>query len=306
MSAVEARSPGHLGRTIAGWVAVAASTALAGMWAFWGSIENFHEGWYYRELWRNLALMSVQYLPWMFLPMLAGLLALWRPAMGAAVHVLLAGGAFRLFGFRSAGATLLATPLLVLAALYCYGRPVPVRWARRVLVGVPLAIALVAGVRPGWRVLTRPAAVDTSMRRIQGNGVDLLWAPAGPGWDEWGFSWFEARRRCEHLDPSGARLMAAPQRVWRLPTVDEAVRTMIWRGQNAGGTWNPVSARASYRSLPDKEAPLWHPYSRVIYWWTADEASPERAYRVTYNGQVHAMVKKWRPAYMACRCVRNF
>jgi hypothetical protein len=74
------------------------------------------------------------------------------------------------------------------------------------------------------------------MRRIQGNGVNLIWAPAGPGWDETGFSWFEAKRRCEHLTSDGKEEAVVPLGVWRLPTVDETVRTMNWRGQNAGGT----------------------------------------------------------------------
>ena len=37
---------GLLWRQILGWSAVAVSTGLACMWAWWGSIENFHEGWY--------------------------------------------------------------------------------------------------------------------------------------------------------------------------------------------------------------------------------------------------------------------
>jgi hypothetical protein len=79
---------------------------------------------------------------------------------------------------------------------------------------------------------------------------------------------------------------------------------MSWRGRNAGGTWDAATATASYQLMPDKEAPLWHPYSRVIYWWTADEASAGEAYRVAYNGGVHAMPKDRAADYMACRCVK--
>ena len=45
----------------------------------WGSTENFHEGWYYREWYRSVGLALVQYMPWTFLPMGAALAALWRP-----------------------------------------------------------------------------------------------------------------------------------------------------------------------------------------------------------------------------------
>jgi hypothetical protein len=67
-------------RNIVGWIAVTISTGLAALWAFWGSIENFHEGWYFREWWRNVGLALIQYLPWMFIPMLAALAAMWRPS----------------------------------------------------------------------------------------------------------------------------------------------------------------------------------------------------------------------------------
>lgn len=293
------------GSRVAGWTAVLLSTALSSVWAFWGAIENFHEGWYFRQWWRNLALAAVQYLPWMFVPMVAALLALWRPWMGVASHLALAAGAVALFGWRwSVGTTWIATPLLGLAVLYGYGRPVPLRWARRVVVLVPLLTAIVSGSYPGWRAISRPAVVDLSMRPIAGNGVELVWAPAGPGWLDRGLSWFDARDRCARLSADGATLRDTPQHLWRLPTVDEAVRTMQWRGRDAGGAWDPIARRATYTVMPDKEAPLWDPYSPVIYWWTADEVDNDRAYRVVYNGVVNTLPKRIAPAYLSCRCVK--
>ncbi|MGO8735148.1 MAG: hypothetical protein ACLQVM_20415 [Terriglobia bacterium] len=35
---------------ILGWSAVSISTLVSGFWGFWGSIENFHEGWYFTSL----------------------------------------------------------------------------------------------------------------------------------------------------------------------------------------------------------------------------------------------------------------
>jgi hypothetical protein len=294
-------------RSVAGWIAVAISTFFSALWAFWGSIENFHEGWYYHQLWRNLGLMVIQYIPWMFIPMSTALLALWRRWLGVALHVALAFGVLWRFGVHPAAAlTLIATPLLALAALYGYGQPTPVAWARRVVVWIPLATAIVSGAYPGWRAITRPSTVDLSLYHITANGVDLVWAPAGPGWADRGFSWFEARSRCEHLTADGTALAPTPQNVWRLPSVDEAVRTMVWRGHNAGGVWDASTRQATYREMPDKDAPLWNRYSMVIYWWTSDEADASRAYRVVYNGQVGAVPKAWRPGYLACRCVRSF
>jgi hypothetical protein len=210
-----------------------------------------------------------------------------------------------LFGAGSVGARLIAVPLFALSVLYAFGSPAPRAFAARCLVLVPVICALTAGAYPGWRVLTRPAGADTSMRLIEGNGVSLVWAPAGPGWDDDGFPWAEAERRCAHLNETGDALWSARQGIWRLPTVDEAVRSMIWRGRNAGGVWEPRSGRASYRARPDKESPLWNPYSKVIYWWTADEADPERAYRVSYQGGVNAVRKDSKRGYLAARCVRE-
>jgi hypothetical protein len=288
-----------------GWGAVLVSTAVATFWAFWGAAETFHEGWYYRELWRNVALSLVQYFPAMLISIGAGLLALWRPLAGVLVHAAGAAIAFWLFRHMPVGMNLVVWPLLGLAVAYGYGRPEPRRWARRLLVAVPITTALAAGAYPGWRVLMRTDDVDTSMRRIEGNGVGLIWAPAGPGWDTQGFDWFEAKRRCDHLTTDGRELATSPQHVWRLPTVDEAVRSMVYHGRNAGGRWDPVAARAVYAVMPDKEAPLWNRYSHVIYWWTADDAPDGRAYRVSYNGGVHAVSKRTKRGYFAARCVRE-
>ena len=38
---------------------------MACFWAFWGIIENFHEGWYFDSTWSNLAPMFGQYLSFM-------------------------------------------------------------------------------------------------------------------------------------------------------------------------------------------------------------------------------------------------
>ena len=49
-------------RQIVGWTAVGLSIVITCVWAFWGIIENFHEGWHYESLLSNVGLMFVQYL----------------------------------------------------------------------------------------------------------------------------------------------------------------------------------------------------------------------------------------------------
>ena len=49
-------------RQIAGWIGVGVSTLITCIWALWGILENFHEGWYAETLATNLGLMFIQYL----------------------------------------------------------------------------------------------------------------------------------------------------------------------------------------------------------------------------------------------------
>lgn len=57
------------------------------MWAFWGSIEAFHEGWYHHSFWQNLALTSGQYLMPMLLFLVPGLICLRFPRTGGLLHM---------------------------------------------------------------------------------------------------------------------------------------------------------------------------------------------------------------------------
>ncbi len=289
---------------ILGWAAVSISTAFACFWAFWGSIENFHEGWYFTNIWRNIGLMLVQYLSPMLIVMLISVLALRWPRL--AIPLLTAGaiGAARFFRGSHAAVVLIVIPLVVLGVLYQFGCPEPRRWAWRCLVGLPLITAVACGAYPGWRAIHRWDDGNYGMRLIEGNGVTLIWAPEGPGWPaRGGASWQEAMRNCANLSADGRSLAAAPQNVWRLPTVDEAVRSLVYRGANAGGTWDPLLRRAQYRVVPDKDSPLWKFHSNVIYWWTGTEPGGDQAYYITNNGYVLSVPKRIHPGYLAFRCV---
>lgn len=66
-------------------------------------------------------------------------------------------------------------------------------------------------------------------------------------------------------------LANTPQNIWRLPTVAEAVQSMMRNGRSSHGVWDAETAQASYAITADKESPLWDVYSQVIYWWTATE-----------------------------------
>jgi hypothetical protein len=290
-------------RQIVGWTAVSVSTLVACFWAFWGSNENFHEGWFSLSIWQNIGLMFAQYLSPMLAVMLISILALCWPRLALPMSGIFALGLAWFFRGGRASVLLFVIPLVALGLLYHFGRPQPRGWAWRCLIGLPLATAVICGAYPGWLAIHRLDDGNYGMRRVEGNGISLIWAPDGPGWPPRGVSWQEAKRSCAYLTADGRSLADLPQNFWRLPTVDEAVRSLVFRGSNAGGTWDPVFHRARYRMTPDKDSPLWKVHSPVIYWWTGTEIDSDRAYYITDNGYVQLVPKRIAPGYLAFRCV---
>ncbi len=303
---MDSRSPAKAAR-IAGWIAVVLSTAVASFWAFWGIIENFHEGWYFESIWPNLGLMFVQYLSPMLIFLALGAVSITWHRVGGILHIGLAVLAIWFLGFTQVNVTSIAGPLVVIAIAYWFGRPEPRKWALVVLTGVTLTALIVFGAEPVWRILIvgRTNDGDFGARLVEGNGVKLVWAPEGPGWPREGIEWEEAVRRCRYLTEDGLTLADEPQDIWRLPTVDEAVRSMHRHGKHCGGRWDGESEFPSYRVKPDKETPLWNVHSNVIYWWTADETDEDHAYRVCYNGRIKSTKKTWAPSYFAFRAVKK-
>jgi hypothetical protein len=290
---------------------VALSTAITCFWAFWGIVENFHEGWYYESLLSNLGLMFVQYLSPMLAFWAVTLVSIRWPRAGAGLHgllVLLVAWFFQ--AWTNTVLLFLMLPLLGLGALYWYGRPWPRRPQPRkvallLAAGLPLLTLALSGAGPAFRVSQRLDDGNLQARRVIGNGVELVWAPEGPGWPRVGADWHKARQVCRHLKQDGLTVATEPQHIWRLPAVDEAVRSMARHGQNSGGVWDAETAEATYEITPDKESPLWNVHSQVIYWWTATEVDQDRAYIIVYDGQVWPRSKQFGPAYLGVRCVRQ-
>ncbi|MFN2234294.1 MAG: DUF1566 domain-containing protein [Anaerolineales bacterium] len=292
-------------RQIIGWIAVSISTLITCFWGFWGIIENFHEGWYNQSWLANLGLMLVQYLSPMLIFMTVTLISIRWPRLGGSLHVVIALLAIGFFqAFSNAATFLIIIPLAALGALYWFGRPQPRRLALSLVIVLPLLTLVIAGVEPVYRVSQRLDDGDLSARLVQGNGVELVWAPDGPGWPRQGENWYEAGQICRHLREDGLSLSSEPQHIWRLPTVDEAVRSMARHGVNSGGIWDEQSGTAAYQTLPDKESPLWNPHSQVIYWWTATQIDSDRAYIIVYDGKVWPRPKQFSPAYLGFRCVK--
>ena len=206
-------------------------------------------------------------------------------------------------------------PLLILAGLSIYSLPI---------------------------VLTRVDDGERGARLIEGNGVTLIWAPEGPGWnwrqDFGGFpSWnmialyglppigmgdkpgygskigvFASAEEmakynlCLYLSENGLTLETEPQNIWRMPTVDDYARSFARHGENAGCVWHGESHdKMECEILPDKETPLWAPDLDPIYYWASDEYNDREAYFVSYNGWVNTTYKPGGNPRHSYRCVRD-
>jgi hypothetical protein len=293
-------------RRIVGWIAVGLSIVITCVWALWGILETFHEGWYHESLLSNLGLMFVQYLSPMLIFMGVTLISIYWPRFGGGLHIIFALLAVWFFrAFSNAATFLIITPLIGLGLLYWFGRPQPRRIAVAMAIGLPILILIIFGIVPVLRVLQRIDDGNLQARLVQGNGVKLIWAPDGPGWPRAGGNWYEAQQVCQYLDEDGLTPASAPQHIWRLPTVDEAVRSMARHGQNSGGVWDAENAQATYKTTPDKESPLWNVHSQVIYWWTATEIDEDRAHIIVYDGKVWPRAKHFGPDYLGFRCVKQ-
>jgi hypothetical protein len=293
-------------RSVVGWIAVGLSIVVTCFWAFWGISENFHEGWYTESVLSNVGLMFLQYLSPMLIFMGVTLTSILWPRVGGILHA-----AFALliaWFFRAAANTvvlLLIVPLVGTGLLYWFGRPRPRKLAVSLAIGLPLLTLTVFCIEPAIRVSQRIDDGNVEARLVHGNGVDLVWAPEGPGWPRSGTSWYQAQQACQHLVEDGLSTASVPQDIWRLPSVEECVRSMTRHGENSGGVWEAEAAKATYTTPPDKESPLWNAHSQVIYWWTATEVDEEHAYIIVYDGKVWPRAKEFGPAYLGFRCVRG-
>lgn len=296
-------------KRLLGWLGVAATVLLSGFWAYWGAFENFHEGWYAETLLENLLIFLLQYMSIALAFTLLGIIAVRFKRLGLALHLLAGAGCvwfFRGAAFNVLGLTIVL-PFAVLGLLHYFGEPTPRKWAYRLIVLVPLILAAAITIPEGIKVSKRIDDGDPGLRLVQGNGVVLVWAPRGPGWPDRGVSWEEARRICRFLSEDGTAVMEEEQNIWRLPTAEEAVRSLMLHGENAGGTWDAETETAEYDRTPDKESPLWDTHSKVIYYWTADTVpkNEKQAYIIVYNGGVYARTKTNSQAYLSFRAVKE-
>jgi len=300
---------------VVGWTGIIVSTLLAAWWAWWGTLENFHEGWYHSTLKGNL-LLSIAYLLPSMLVISSALLGIKWPRVGGGIHMIL--GLFLIvwwlweqwppkFTTLIHITILSGICLMFLGACYIWGKPESRKIAALIVVGFPCLISVVFAVVPLWRVLHRVDDGQRSIRDITENGVSLTWAPLGPGWPRSGNANFkEAERIASHLSEDGMTISDSFMGIWRLPTVAEVVQSLTRDGKNVSGKWNSVKKSAYYDRQPDKETPLWNPTSTIIYWWTSSRCNDgSAAYVICYNGKVKKHRLNRRMGSLGFRAVRD-
>ncbi len=352
-------------RKLPGYIATALLILTTTFWTYWGVGEMLYEGWG----------MPFPH-PMRYLIPAAACLALtlatltWPRAGGWLLIVI--GLAFTAWWWRLAaargwltwkwilGTSPLSSLLVVTGVLFLLedryrqrrraeGWTPPTSWLRRNLryvlaLGIPLLVAIVVSIHFAPLILTRVDDGERGARLIEGNGVTLLWAPKGPGWN-WkqpsgGYpSWdrlalygvsplgfgekpgyenrhataedMETTGLCRYLSADGTTLMSKPQDIWRMPTTDEIVRSLVRSGENAGCVWDGDSEDADCTQQPNKETPLWAPDEEPIYYWTADEYDEDEAWYVPYTGggryggAISYQPKDWGNPRHGYRCVRE-
>lgn len=296
-------------KTILGWIGVVITLLISGFWSYWGTFENFHEGWYLPSFWENMSLFFVQYMSFTIIFVVLAIVALKWKKLGLILHLIL--GAVSYWFFSGANFTvrglLIVIPFVILGLIYYYGDPHPKKWANRLIIIIPLIIVLAISIPQGIKVSKRISDGDLGIKIVSGKGVTLAWAPRGPGWPDDGRSWEAAQEICKFLSEDGMTIMETEQNIWRLPTVDEAVRSMMLHGENSGGIWQAIEEKATYEQRPDKESPLWDVHAKTIYYWTNDTVieDEERAYIIVYHGGVFKRKKTNQQDYLSFRAVKE-
>lgn len=180
---------------VPGWIASVLMIFFTAIWTFWGAAEMYHEGWW--GAWYNRLL----YLIPIAVTLIPTLAAFRWPIVGGILIMLV--GIFAIFTFRYTVAFIGTVIALMGIAFLLEGiyrrRHAEERtdailpWWRRNLrylfaVGLPLLIFLGVSAYMLPIVLTREDDGDRSARLVVGNGVTLVWAPEGPGWN-WQQPW---------------------------------------------------------------------------------------------------------------------
>ena len=349
-----------------GYIAVGLVSITTVLWTFWGVAEMYYEGWGQPfpdplaytipgVMCLTLALAAVAFprVGGVCLILIGALFTFWWVAL----QLGRGAGFWGILSLFPVSAMLVLTGVLFVIdgrrrhrrrteLLHEGGTVEQLSWWKRnmrfvVVVGSFLLTVIVTSAFNLPVVLGRHNDGYLGARVIEGNGVTLVWAPHGPGWNwkqdfggypSWnslalyglepiGLDWhgkldsdtLNASRQqmdscglCAYLNAAGDSLLDSAVYIWRMPTTDEIVRSLCIDGHHAGCSWDGESKSAQCEVVPDKETPLWNPNEQPVYYWTADEYDNGNARFVNYNGNgISRQPKGWGNPRHGYRCVRE-
>ena len=122
-------------RKIIGWITLSIATLTACFWAYWGIIENFHEGWYHSSWKQNLLLMFFQYLSPLVITIALSILAIFNHKIGAIVFLVV--GVFLAYKVNN---PIASVPLIILGTLLWFSDFSPKKWKFRIILVLPLLV----------------------------------------------------------------------------------------------------------------------------------------------------------------------
>lgn len=347
----------------AGLIAKTLLILITSLWCYWSIGEMYHEGW-----WGPFYIRLVYLIPGAAFLLLT-LVGIRWPRIGGWLIVVV-GGLFTIFFMdihfvdgklaadRDLTGALISVPLVFLGVMLlvearnqkrrvAQNGTYPQNWWKRNLwyilaVAPPLLILIGLSVTNLPMVLSRKDDGFRGIRLINGNGVNLVWAPEGPGWnwmqDYGGYpSWnmvalygldpvgmgekpgFDYRageyassaemakyNLCLYLSKDGLTLEKELQNIWRMPTIDDYARSYTRKGKIASCFWEGGDQdQMTCETNPNKETPLWAPDLSPIYYWAAEEYNDSLAYYVSYNGWVNKTIKTGGNPRHSYRCVRD-
>ncbi|MFC2145672.1 DUF1566 domain-containing protein [Actinomycetota bacterium] len=292
---------------ILGWIVVVIVVLIASIWAYLGGRENFHEGWYSKNIWENISIMLIRYWSFPLVFIIIGLAGIRFPkvslplciVIGIAAAIFLSGGSFSVVWI------MIIAPLVGLGLLFFFGRAKPKKIAYTLVYSLPIIILVITSAIGLVKVSKRIDDGDYGQRTLETGSVCLIWAPRGPGWPNEGVNYYEAKEIVAHLNEDGTKILEEKVNIWRLPTVEEAVASQMLHGENASGKWNLEDEKAIYKFTPDKETPLWDPHSEVIYYWTDTIKSEENTFTIVYDGRVFSRRMDSHYGYLSFRAVKR-
>jgi len=136
---------------------VAIVAVITSLWAYWGGIENFYEGWYSKSIWENLLMMLIQYWLFAIVFMVIGFVGIRFPKVSLFLNIALGIGAAIFFAGASFSVlwVMIIIPLAAIGLLFFFGVAKPKKLAYILVIGIPVLILVITSISGMVRIGAR-------------------------------------------------------------------------------------------------------------------------------------------------------